>query len=105
MSYGLIATCMFSSMMVLLLTGQRIFAVIGFVGAAAAVLLWGEGGVEMPFTAIIKVMNWYPLLTAAAVRLHGLHAGGIEHRRRPLQDVPRLVRAGARRPRDRHDRA
>ena len=63
MSYGLIATLLFSSMMILLLTGQRIFAVIGFVGAAAAVLLWGEGGVEIPFTAIIKVMKWYPLLT------------------------------------------
>ena len=48
MSYGLIATLLFSSMMVLLLTGQRIFGVIGFVGAAAALLLWGEGGFEMP---------------------------------------------------------
>jgi tripartite ATP-independent transporter DctM subunit len=63
MSYGLIATLLFSSMMLLLLTGQRIFAVIGFVGAAAAVLLWGEGGIEIPFTSIIKVMKWYPLLT------------------------------------------
>ena len=63
MSYGLIATLMFSSMMLLLMTGQRIFAVIGFVGATAAVLLWGVGGIELPFTAIIKVMKWYPLLT------------------------------------------
>jgi tripartite ATP-independent transporter DctM subunit len=62
-SYGLIATLMFSSMMLLLLTGQRVFAVIGFVGATAAVLLWGTGGIEIPFTAIIKVMKWYPLLT------------------------------------------
>jgi tripartite ATP-independent transporter DctM subunit len=50
-------------MMLLLLTGQRVFAVIGFVGATAAVLLWGTGGIEIPFTAIIKVMKWYPLLT------------------------------------------
>ena len=63
MSYGLIAILMFSSMMLLLMTGQRVFAVIGFVGSAAAVLLWGEGGIEIPFTAIIKVMKWYPLLT------------------------------------------
>ncbi|EHK57764.1 TRAP transporter large permease [Allomesorhizobium alhagi] len=63
MSYSLIATLMFSSMMLLLLTGQRVFAVIGFVGATAAVLLWGTGGIEIPFTAIIKVMKWYPLLT------------------------------------------
>jgi tripartite ATP-independent transporter DctM subunit len=62
-SYSLIATLMFSSMMLLLLTGQRVFAVIGFVGATAAVLLWGTGGIEIPFTAIIKVMKWYPLLT------------------------------------------
>lgn len=63
MSYGLIATLMFSSMMLLLLTGQRVFGVIGFVGAAAAVLLWGEGGSEMPFNASFVVLNWYPLLT------------------------------------------
>jgi tripartite ATP-independent transporter DctM subunit len=62
-SYGLIATLMFSSMMLLLLTGQRVFGVIGFVGAAAAVLLWGEGGSEMPFNASFVVLNWYPLLT------------------------------------------
>ena len=63
MSYGLIAALMFSSMMLLLLTGQRVFGVIGFVGAAAAVLLWGEGGSEMPFNASFVVLNWYPLLT------------------------------------------
>jgi tripartite ATP-independent transporter DctM subunit len=40
-----------------------VFAVIGFVGAFAAILLWGEGGVEIPFTAFIKVMKWSPLLT------------------------------------------
>jgi len=62
-SYGLIAALMFSSMMVLLLTGQRVFAVIGFVGAAAALLLWGPGGAEMSFASAIKVMRWYPLLT------------------------------------------
>ncbi len=63
MSYELIAILMFSSMMLLLLTGQRVFAVIGFVGAVAAFFLWGTGGIEIPFTATIKVMKWYPLLT------------------------------------------
>ncbi len=63
MSYGVIALLMFSGMMLLLLTGQRVFAVIGFVGAAMALLLWGDGGVEMPFTAVMKLMKWYPLLT------------------------------------------
>ncbi|WP_187968242.1 TRAP transporter large permease [Aquibium microcysteis] len=63
MSYELIALLMFSSMMLLLLTGQRVFAVIGIVGAVAAFFLWGTGGIEIPFTATIKVMKWYPLLT------------------------------------------
>ncbi|MCE8021355.1 TRAP transporter large permease subunit [Halomonas sp. MCCC 1A11036] len=63
MSYEMIALLMFSAMMLLLLTGQRVFGVIGFVGAASALLLWGQGGVEMPFSAAIQLMNWYPLLT------------------------------------------
>ncbi len=63
MTYQTIAALMFSTMMLLLLTGQRVFGVIGFVGAAAALLLWGDGGVEMPFNAAIQLMNWYPLLT------------------------------------------
>jgi tripartite ATP-independent transporter DctM subunit len=58
-----IALLMFSSMMMLLLTGQRIFAVIGFVGAIFALFLWGKGGIAMPFTATGTLMNWYPLLT------------------------------------------
>ena len=36
MSYELIALLMFSSMMLLLLTGQRVFGAIGFVASAAA---------------------------------------------------------------------
>ncbi|MCF4167152.1 TRAP transporter large permease subunit [Zavarzinia compransoris] len=63
MSYDLIALLMFSSMMVLLLTGQRVFAVIGFVGAASALLLWGDGSAQMSFSAAMKLMKWYPLLT------------------------------------------
>jgi len=54
---------MFATMMVLLLTGQRVFGVIGFVGAAAALWLWGEGAFEMPFNASFQVLNWYPLIT------------------------------------------
>ena len=63
MSYDLIALLMFSSMMLLLLTGKRVFGAIGFVAAAAAMLLWGDGGVELPFSAAMKLMKWYPLLT------------------------------------------
>lgn len=63
MSYEMIALLMFSTMLVMLLTGQRVFGAIGFVAAAAALLLWGTGGYEMPFNASFVLMNWYPLLT------------------------------------------
>ena len=63
MSYELIATLMFSSMMLMLLTGQRVFGAIGFVAVVAALFLWGDGGSEMAFTAAMKLMKWYPLLT------------------------------------------
>jgi len=62
-SYELIAILMFSSMMLMLLTGQRVFAAIGSVAVASALLLWGDGGSEMAFSASIKLMKWYPLLT------------------------------------------
>ncbi len=63
MSSELITLFMFATMMVLLMTGQRVFGVIGFVGAAAALLLWGKGSFEMPFNASFQVLNWYPLIT------------------------------------------
>lgn len=63
MSYELIAILMFSTMMVMLLTGQRVFGAIGFVAVAAALLLWGQGGNEMGFNSAMKLMKWYPLLT------------------------------------------
>lgn len=63
MNHELIALLMFSSMMLLLLTGKRVFGAIGFVAAAAALLLWGDGGAELPFSAAMKLMKWYPLLT------------------------------------------
>ncbi|MCP4330754.1 MAG: TRAP transporter large permease subunit [Alphaproteobacteria bacterium] len=63
MSYEFIALTMFSTMMVMLLTGQRVFGAIGFVAVAAALLLWGDGGSEMAFSAAMKLMKWYPLLT------------------------------------------
>jgi tripartite ATP-independent transporter DctM subunit len=62
-SYELIAILMFSTMMLMLLTGQRVFGAIGFVAVAAALLLWGPGGSEMGFSAAMKLMKWYPLLT------------------------------------------
>lgn len=63
MSYELIAILMFSSMMLMLLTGQRVFAAIGSVAVIAALLMWGDGGSEVAFSASMKLMKWYPLLT------------------------------------------
>ena len=63
MSYELIAIMMFSSMMLMLFTGQRVFGAIGFVAALSGVLLWGIGGIEIPFANAMKLMRWYPLLT------------------------------------------
>ncbi|MCZ0813094.1 TRAP transporter large permease subunit [Roseovarius sp. EGI FJ00037] len=63
MSQELIAVVMFSGMMLMLMTGQRVFGAIGFVGALAGLMLWGTGGAEIPFSAAMKLMKWYPLLT------------------------------------------
>lgn len=63
MSYEMIAMLMFSAMMLMLLTGQRVFAVIGSIAVIAALLLWGDGGSEIAFSSAIKLMKWYPLLT------------------------------------------
>ncbi|WP_417662942.1 TRAP transporter large permease [Pseudomonas sp.] len=63
MGYELIALMMFSSMMLLLLTGKRVFGAIGFVAVVAALMLWGDGGSEVAFSAAMKLMKWYPLLT------------------------------------------
>ena len=54
---------MFSTMMLMLMTGQRVFGAIGFVAVAAALLLWGTGGSDIGFAAAMKLMKWYPLLT------------------------------------------
>ena len=63
MSYEMIAIFMFSTMMLMLFTGQRVFGAIGFVGVASALLLWGDGGSTIGFSAAMKLMKWYPLLT------------------------------------------
>ncbi len=63
MSYDMIAILMFSTMMLMMMTGQRVFGAIGFVAMLASVLLWGVGGSDLGFAAAMKVMKWYPLLT------------------------------------------
>lgn len=63
MSYEMIGVIMFSSMMLMMLTGQRVFAAIGAVGVIAAIALYGTGGSDFAFSAAMKLMKWYPLLT------------------------------------------
>jgi tripartite ATP-independent transporter DctM subunit len=62
-SYELIALLMFLTFMVLLITGQRVFGAIGFVATVFALMLWGDGGIEMPFASTITLLNWYPMIT------------------------------------------
>jgi len=64
MSHEYIALLMFSTLMLMLVTGQRVFGAVGFVATISALLLWGgTGAAEMPFNASIGLLNWYPLLT------------------------------------------
>mgnify|MGYP001980570440 CR=1 FL=1 len=67
MPYELIAILMFSTMMLMLFTGQRVFGAIGFVAVIAAVLLV----VDLAFFGanLFKVPDggWYPLALAAAI--------------------------------------
>jgi tripartite ATP-independent transporter DctM subunit len=64
MHYDMIAALMFGSMLVMLMTGQRMFGIIGFVAVVAALLLWGDrGGYDLAFAQSIKVIGWFPLLT------------------------------------------
>ncbi|PZN58544.1 MAG: C4-dicarboxylate ABC transporter [Proteobacteria bacterium] len=63
MSSEFITLFMFASMLILMATGQRVYGVIGAVGAGAALWLWGTGSFELPFNAAFQVLNWYPLIT------------------------------------------
>ena len=63
MSYELIGVLMFSTMMLMMLTGQRVFGAIGFVAVVAALLLWGPGGSDLGYSAVMKLMKWNALLT------------------------------------------
>ena len=64
MSTDAIALSMFGAMLALLLTGQRMFGIIGCVAMVAAIMLWGDrGGYDLAFAQSIKLMGWFPLLT------------------------------------------
>ena len=63
MPQEMIALLMFSSMLVMMMTGQRVFGLIGVVGVVAALALWGTGGQAMGFQASMKLMKWYAMLS------------------------------------------
>jgi tripartite ATP-independent transporter DctM subunit len=63
MSYETIAILMFSTMLLMMITGQRVFGAIGFVAVVAAIFLWGPGGSNMGISSVIKLMKWNALLT------------------------------------------
>ncbi len=63
MSYEAVALIMFAGMILLMLTGQRVFAMIGAVAAASALALYGNSAAELPFNAVFKLFSWYALLT------------------------------------------
>ncbi|MDP3862044.1 MAG: C4-dicarboxylate ABC transporter, partial [Phaeovulum sp.] len=51
MSYEWIAILMISTMLLMMITGQRVFGAVGFVAVVAAISLWGTGGSDMGFGA------------------------------------------------------
>lgn len=63
LSHEMVALLMFATMLLMLLTGQRVFAAIGFVASGAAMLLYGDGAIEMPYSAAWRLFNWFPMLT------------------------------------------
>ncbi len=63
MPQEMIAILMFSTMLLMMMTGQRVFGIIGFVAVLAALALWGTGGESMAFSQAMKLMKWYPLLS------------------------------------------
>ena len=63
MPQEMIALLMFSTMLLLMMTGQRVFGLIGFVAVLASITLWGTGGQAMGFSAAMKLMKWYPLIS------------------------------------------
>jgi len=63
MEYETIAILMFSTMLLMMLTGQRVFGAIGFVAVVAALSLWGTGGQQMGISAVMKLMKWNAMLT------------------------------------------
>lgn len=65
LSPEIIILLMFSTLMLLMLTGQRVFAAMGFVGVVAALFLWGDGSSALGFNAAIIRPLGFPIEQAA----------------------------------------
>jgi TRAP-type C4-dicarboxylate transport system permease large subunit len=105
MSYELIALLMFSSMLILLLTGQRVFGGHRLRGGALRpCCCGGGGGPRCLSTPAFVVLNWYPLVTLPLFVYMGYMLSEAGIARRPLSDVSRLGRPAQRRPGHRHHR-
>ena len=63
MSYETIALLMFASMVLLLSPASGSSRRSASSRSARCSLLYGTGGVEMPFNATFKLFNWFPMLT------------------------------------------
>lgn len=62
MTYESIALLMFLSLVVLMMTGQRVFAAIGFVAVIMALVGYGVGGEELAFNQAFKLFRWTALV-------------------------------------------
>ena len=72
MSLEVIVVLMFTSMLLLLLTGRQIFIIVGAVGTISALTLWGVGGHNMPFISGYAYFKWYVLLALPPFIFMGL---------------------------------
>jgi tripartite ATP-independent transporter DctM subunit len=72
MNIVLITVLMFSSLLLLLLTGRQIFVIVGAIGTIAALALWGSGAYNMTFIAGYSFMKWYLLLAIPPFIFMGL---------------------------------
>lgn len=81
MSYSFIALLMFASMLIMLSTGRQIPFVIGGIASLFAVLLWGQGGLDMLFFSTYGITNWFTVVSIPMFVFMGLvlaKSGGAE---------------------------
>lgn len=72
MSPEYVALIMVGSMLLLLMTGQYIFVILGGIATVTALFLWGTGGEAMPFHSAGVLLGWYPIITLPSFVFMGL---------------------------------